>query len=620
MTAEIQELASGFKPASHDVWRKLAEATLNGGSFDSRLVSHSRDGIRIEPLYTGPVETPPLAARAAARPWDVVQRIDNPDPAAAARQALDDLENGAGTLEIVTAEATNAYGFGVAGLIDVPLGGVGLRLSAGRRGNEVARRLADHISHSGTQPQECRIDFGLNPIGALAAGGLDDSVEAARADFIETVAELRGQGFEGPYACADGRIVHAAGGSQAQELAFALAIAVAYLRAVVESGDEDPAQAISLALAADADQFATTAKFRAMRRLWARVLEASGLAPVAAKVHGETAWRMMTRRDPHTNMLRAGIACFAAAVGGADSVSVLPFTQAAGLPNGFARRVARNTGLILADESNLHQVADPTAGSGYVESLTEELAAAAWRVFQDIESAGGAAAALKAGEFQKKVAKVRQARAEDVATRRQVLTGISDFASLADGDAEVLAPMPHDAPPAGSGATVAPLPPLRDAEPFERLRDAADAASPKLFLANLGAVADFNARATWTANLFAAGGIAAVAGSGGTDAQTIAAEFKQSGAALACLTSRDALYAEHGADVVQALVAAGATHVYVAGKAGEQAGALRQAGAGTFVHAGCNVLDVLNEAHGMLGIVGVGMADIGMAGEGASRR
>ena len=180
-------------------------------------------------------------------------------------------------------------------------------------------------------------------------------------------------GFHGPFAVADGRVIHNAGGSEAQELAFALASAVAYLRALEGFGMplEAARDAIYFRLAADADQFLTMAKFRAARKLWARIEAACGLVPKPVQLTAETAWRMMTKRDPYVNLLRTTIAVAAAGLGGADAITVLPHTAPLGLPDAFARRLARNCQLVLLEESNLARVADPAAGSGAIEALTE---------------------------------------------------------------------------------------------------------------------------------------------------------------------------------------------------------------------------------------------------------
>ncbi len=226
-------------------------------------------------------------------------------------------------------------------------------------------------------------------------------------------------------------------------------------------------------LAADADQFLTTAKFRALRKLWARVEEACGLSPRPVFVAAETAWRMMTKRDPFVNMLRSTMAVVAAGLGGADSITVLPHTAAIGLPDGFARRIARNTQLILLEESNLAKVGDPAAGSGGFESLTTELCVAAWSLFQEIEKAAGPDLALEQGLIQAKVAAVRVEREKAIARRKDALTGTSEFPDIAETPAAVLDIAPASPLPAASSAA---LPCRRLAEPFEALRDAADRA------------------------------------------------------------------------------------------------------------------------------------------------
>ncbi|MFN5682967.1 methylmalonyl-CoA mutase family protein, partial [Bradyrhizobium sp.] len=357
-------------------------------------------------------------------------------------------------------------------------------------------------------------------------------------------------------------------------------------------------------LAADTDQFLTLAKFRSLRRLWARIEAACGLAPKPLFISGETAWRMLTRRDPYVNMLRATIATFAAGLGGANAITVLPHTAALGLPDAFARRVARNTQLVLLEESNLARVADPAAGAGGIEALTNELSTAAWTLFQEIEKAGGVVAALQAGLIQSKIAAVKQARDANLAKRRDVLTGASEFPNLNEAEVAVDAVAPLAPQPAAKAAlTFAALAPIRLADAFERLRDRSDALlkskgqRPAIFLANLGTAADFTARATFARSFFEAGGITAVDGPGGTDPAALADAYRASGAAIVCLCSSDKAYAETAVPVAQALQAAGARHIYLAGRGGEQEAALREAGIGSFVFAGGDALKTLEDAY-----------------------
>src|ERR1700757_1577278 len=284
-----------------------------------------------------------------------------------------------------------------------------------------AIHIAEYVKRKGLNPAACDIRFGLDPIGACAAWG---SSPYAWAEIVPAVTGavqgLAGMGFKSPIVAADGRVVHDAGGSEAQELAFALAAGVAYLRAIEQSGTAlDAAQGMIYArLTADADQFLTLAKFRALRLLWARIDQACGLTPKPLFIAADTSWRMLTQRDPYVNMLRATMATFSAGLGGANAITLLPHTLARGLPDPFARRVARNTQLVLLEESNLARVSDPAAGSGGIETLTRELCEAAWLLFQEIEKAGGVFASLERGVIQNKVAATRTARAAGIARRK----------------------------------------------------------------------------------------------------------------------------------------------------------------------------------------------------------
>jgi methylmalonyl-CoA mutase len=606
-------LGGDFPSATRDEWRKLVDAVLKGAPFE-RLTSRTRDGLTIEPLYVRARDAHAIAGRPGGTAWSVMQRVDHPDPAAANAQALEDLNNGATGLVLVFASSLSANGFGLDAspstlehvLRRIDLNDnlvVDLNLSPPTRG--ATRDLAKLIKHRGTDPASVNVRWSINPIGGFAATGRSPQTwkELAPA-FAAMVEEFAGDGFRGPFAVADGRVIHNAGGSEVQELAFALASALAYFRALGESGTplDRAYNAIYFRLSADADQFLTTAKFRAMRKLWARVAAASGVSPSRAVVTAETAWRMMTRRDPSVNILRNTIAVVAAGLGGADAITVLPHTVALGLPDAFARRIARNTQLILLEESNLARVGDPAAGSGAFEALTEQLCRAAWTQFQEIESAGGPWAALERGLIQHNVAAVRAAREKAVARGEDILTGTNAFPDLDETPPAVLAVPPRDvADDTPAQATAEPLPRLRLAEPFERLRDRSDSilaatgARPKIFLATLGAPAEFTARANFAKNFFEAGGIEAVAGDGFASRAEMIAALKRSGARLACLCSSDEVYAREAIEAAKALAPL-TTHLYLAGRPKEQA-ALKAAGIGTLIHAGCDAIETLAAAH-----------------------
>jgi methylmalonyl-CoA mutase len=307
-------------------------------------------------------------------------------------------------------------------------------------------------------------------------------------------------------------------------------------------------------------------------------------------------------------MLRTTLAVAAAGLSGADSTVALPHTAPLGLPDAFARRVARNTQLILLEESNLAKVADPAAGSGAIEDLTAKLCAVAWTQFQEIEANGGAWAALERRVIQRNVAAVRAGREKAVARRKDAITGTSEYPNLREKPPAVLNVTPVVLPKEHVVAvTTEPLPRIRLAEPFEALREASDrmiaktGARPKVFLATLGKLPEFTARAMFAKNFYEAGGIEAPSHDGFKDQAAMVAAFKASGAKLACLCSSDKVYAEQAVEAAKALTAAGAT-VHLAGRPGELEAALTEAGVKTFVFMGCDVVSTLQASHDILGV------------------
>ncbi|WP_022720071.1 methylmalonyl-CoA mutase family protein [Rhodopseudomonas sp. B29] len=616
MSTATDELPLGaeFPAAGYEQWRKLVDGVLKGAPFD-KLISKTYDGLAIDPIYTRAKGAAPIAGRAQGAPWRIMQRIDHPDAKQANKQALHDLENGATGLSLMFAGSTGAHGFGLPATLDALTtvldgvhldAGIAVELQFPPQSCDVVRYLTELVKSRVADPAKCDVRFGIEPLGARAVAGSSTSDWSGIAQGLAQVATgLATSGFKTTALAADGRVIHDAGGSEAQELAFVLASGVAYLRALEAGGMPlDQARGLIYArLAADADQFLTLAKFRALRLLWARVEQACGLTPQPLFVSAETAWRMLTQRDPYVNMLRATIATFSAALGGANAITVLPHTLALGLPDAFARRVARNTQLILLEESNLDKVADPAAGSGGIEALTRELCDAGWAQFQEIERAGGVFAALSAGIIQSKVAASRAARDKNIAKRRDVLTGASEFPNLHEAQASVLKATPVEVPAAGAAkVSFVPLTPIRLAAPFEALRDKSDAvlaaksARPKLFLANLGSAADFTARATFAKSFFETGGIEAIDSAGFIEPAALAEAYKASGAAFACLCSSDKAYAVHAVAAAQALKSAGAKRIYLAGRPGDLEAALREAGVTDFIFAGGDALAMLNEA------------------------
>jgi methylmalonyl-CoA mutase len=578
-------------------WRRAAEAALNGASLET-LVSETADGVRIEPVY------PPAEGPRAIRPdgpWRVIGRLDHPNADEANTQALDDLANGADGLQVVSSGALGAYGFGLRRFDSASLhkafdrvrfdAGSNFELDLGPDGPDQALHFSALIERSGARPEDCLVAFGLDPFAATARGPFpsDWSVQARR--YVETALALRSKGFRGPLLVADARAVHAAGGSPVQELTFVLAAAVTLLR-LLEGSGAPPGEAralVAFRLAADADELATLSKFRALRIAWSHIEEACGLEPRAAHVQAESAWRMMTARDPYVNVMRGAAAAFSAGLGGADSVSVLPHTLAAGPSDSLARRLARNAQLLLLRESNLGFVADPAAGAGAFEALTQALCDQAWRLLQEIEGQGGLPSALANGAFQRQVAVSAAALARNAARLKTPITGVSTRADLAERPVEVALGAPERAAFAPVDGALAPI---RLAEPFERLRGLSDGllqntgARPKIYLAAVGPEAGHRRRVQFMREWLESGGFEAVYDGETATAEEAVERQRASGALLVCLCGTDDAYAEQAEAFARALKASGVKGVALAGRPGEFEHAWRAAGVDDFIFVG----------------------------------
>ena len=589
-------LAAEFPDATHEQWQHLVEGVLrksgkdvSGAAAEEALSTALEDGLRTRPLFTArdAVPDPGLPGFApfvrGSRPegntaggWDLRQRHTT----VADGVALADLENGVTSLWLVVGEG----GIPISSLGRV-LDGVYLDLApvaldAGADVEAAARVLLRLYEERGVAKEAARGNLGGDPLGHEARTGKSSAFAP-----VAALARLCAEEYPGLRALTvDALPYHEAGGSAAQELGASLATGVAYLRELTEAGltVEQACAQLEFRYAATADQFLTIAKLRAARRLWARVTEVCG-APSAQVQHAVTSPVMMTRRDPWVNMLRTTVATLAAGVGGADAVTVLPFDHALGLPDAFARRIARNTSTILIEESHLARVIDPAGGSWYVESLTDELARVGWEFFQRIEQAGGQAAVLRSGQLRQDLADTWEARTGKLAGRREPVTGVSEFPHLSEPPVER-----EPAPEPRSGG----LPRVRRDEAYEVLRARSDAhlaatgSRPRIFLAALGPAAAHTARLTFASNLFQAGGIEPV--TEGT--------FEESGATEVCVCSSDAVYEEQAGTVAAGFRSAGATHVFLAGRPGQYTDV------DSYVFAGCDAVAVLSATLDRMGV------------------
>lgn len=687
------DTARDFPTISPQDWRGIVDRDLRGAPFEKKLVTHTYEGIRIQPLYHAN-SAGVIPERFAGLPdytrgadilglsqcgWEIRQERAEPTPEAVHEAIHEDLLHGVGSvllrLDVAARQGMDATDARAGRLIGqdgislyhvddlktalegVHLQMISVALEAGAAFMPAAALLAAHVERSGLDAKVARLAFNADPLAVLARDGqLPQSLDNAYAQMAE-LAQWTQETFPRSTAVRVGSApYHYAAATSAQDLGFSIATGIEYLRTLTNAGMsiEAASRQLLFSYAVGCNFFLALSKLRAARQLWSRVIEASGGSADAQRMrmHVRTSRRVLTTRDPWVNLLRNTAGVFAAAVGGADSVTSAPFDQALGLPTKRGRRIARNTATILAEESHLLRVADPAGGSWYLESLTNDLAEKAWVIVQAIESHGGMGACLKRGWVAEQLQAAHEARARNLATRRDALVGVSEFpqveeaavehvefsaASVISGArkrtfarrstgsaAEALSQiprtgsgtntMPQLVAAAKAGATIGqlasvifagdaesierPVVPHPYAEEFEALRRAADAYTadyglrPRVFLAEVGSPAETIARSGFATGFFEAGGFEVIR-SGQVEVEALTGAFAESAANIAVICSTDTKYEQYVSTLAPQLHAAGARTVVLAGNPGDQESTYRAAGVDRFIFIKCNVLETL---------------------------
>jgi methylmalonyl-CoA mutase len=632
VTTDPSTDARAWPPVPLEAWREQALRELKGAPIE-RLIARV-EGLQIEPLYPAePTALPGRAALLRAPGWTVCPESTHPDPAVAGAAIGRELLRGAGAVWVRLDERLAAGMVGApapmglhgvvvrdADALATLLAGVDLArtpvtLAVGAAGRGVAAMLREALARRGVEAAALRGLLGCDPLATLVnRGALAWSIEHALSDMSEVAAWARAAAPGLRTALVDVGGYHDAGAGAAEQLAVLLASGVAYLRALTADGTavDAAARQLGFAMAVGRDLFVELAKLRAARLCWARVVAACGGDATAQRMHLHVrgSWRERTAIDPWVGLLRGTGETIAAALGGADSIATVAMDAALGEPGELGRRMARNTQVVLAEESQLGRVADPGGGAGYVEALTDRLARAAWSRFQAIEREGGIVAALRSGSVQREVQANATRQAEAVATLRLPIVGVSRFPAAQEQDpgAEpVVDVLAHETGAQGhvaedrlmlTGAAaevVTPLQRARLAAPFEALRAAVQAAAGQVALVAVGSAAQSRARVDFCRGYFAVGGFTVIETAGAIELEAAAQQFAATGARAAVICSADAVYAEVVPRLVPLLRAAGAKVVVLAGRPKDQGEALAAAGVELFVQQGGDALALLAE-------------------------
>ncbi|MCC6607574.1 MAG: methylmalonyl-CoA mutase small subunit [Anaerolineae bacterium] len=612
MSESTAALFAEFTPPSYETWVEATVQSLKGRPL-AKLNRQTAEGIEIRPFYTAadsptdPAQPgqPPYRRGTQAegyqyQPWLVAQPIAAATPQQFNQALLTDLKRGQTAVYLQPGQPPiNTTDDLAAALDGVVFAAAPILLASGPA---ILPWLSEVLARTNQPLSDLQGGLRHDPLADLVQQGSADLDNA----YQQAAHWLRWAVANAPNfrtLAVDTAVYHNGGANAVQELAFALATGVYYVRRLQQQGLDlgEIASQLRFVFAIGGDFFMEIAKLRAARQLWAQVVEAFGGDAAAQKmvIHAETAAANKSRLDPYVNLLRTTTEAFAAAVGGVDSLLTQPFNQPfAAEADAFARRIARNQQIILQEEASLTQLTDPAGGAYYAEWLTDQLAQAAWTLFQEIEAQGGMVAALQAGLPQQWVAATAVARATNLAKRKAVLVGVNQYANVGEPVAvnSKRSSVSGEQSPIAN-LQIAPIQPIRLAEPFEALRDWSEAYGgrngrrPQIFLANMGPLRQHKARADFTRGFFEVGGFEILDSGGFEGVATAVAAALATNAPAVVICSTDDTYPALVPPLVQGIKAQKPDAVVLlAGYPQDQVEAHKAAGIDAFIYLGADCL------------------------------
>jgi methylmalonyl-CoA mutase len=624
MAEKYNKLFEEFPPVSSEEWKAKIVADLKGADFDRKLVWRTNEGFSVQPYYrqddltnlsyldTLPGEFPFVRGnKTNDNDWYVRQNIVVKDLAEANRKALEVLMKGVTSLGFVFNECINVTKDDMAVLLkNICLESVEVNFVAKCYTAKIAEAFADYVLAGKWNPANVVASVACDPFGNFLLygrmkNGVEGSVEQVK-NLIEKTAALP----KYRVAAVNARNYAAAGASAVQELAFALTQGAEYLSALTDAGLAigDISKKLKFNFSVSANYFMEIAKFRAGRMLWARIVKAYGPqcdGCCKMNVYAETGTWNKTVYDPYVNMLRTQTEAMSAALGGVDSIAVLPFNAIYEETSAFSDRIARNQQLLLKEESHFDKIVDPGAGSYYIEELTASIAEEAWKLFLTIQDKGGFLAAAKEGFIQAEIKAMAQKRDMNVATRRENVLGTNQFPNFTEKlDKELNEAVFEAQDLTAEDAEIETLKPYRGAMAFEKLRVATDQFAkenkrPLAFMLTIGNLAFRKARAQFACNFFAVAGYEVKDNNGFATVEEGVAAAKEAGAELIVICSSDEEYAELAPAAFDAMKGEG---IFVVAGAPACMDDLKAKGIENFIHVKSNLLEDLKAYQVKLGI------------------
>lgn len=620
MSDDNKKLFNEFPPVNTADWEAKIVADLKGADYDKKLVWKTAEGFAVRPYYRAenleqlgylkqlPGQFPFVRGnKVDNNEWYVRQDIEVSDVVTANKKALEVLNKGVTSLGFCMSHKVEMTATNIEKLLSgITLSAVEVNFQVGRRSVELVPVFIDYVKKSGYKAEDVKGSVNLDTVGHLVKRGtfcFGDNASAlakvkAVVEQLKALPNFKAITIHGSY-------FNNAGASIVQSLAYSLAIGADYMTWLTDAGVSaaDAASKIKFNFAVSSNYFMEIAKFRAARLLWAKIVDSYG-AQVTMDIHAETAKFNMAAYDPHTNMLRATTEAMSAAIGSVDSLTVNPFDITFESQTDFAERIARNLQTVLQEESYFNKIVDPSAGSYYIETLTDSIVTEAWKLFLDIQSNGGFVKAFEAGEIQKQVKEAAASREKAIATRREILLGVNQFPNFNEVIKKELVDTTYGC---GCGCkadekpVAEPLRMFRGAEAFEALRLATDKIGrrPKVYMLTIGNLAMRKARATFACNFFACAGFEVVDNNGfATAAEGVKAALDAK-ADIVVICSSDDEYATFAPEAFEAL---GGKAIFVVAGAPASQPELEAKGIKNFISMKSNVLETLKGYQKMLGL------------------
>jgi methylmalonyl-CoA mutase len=638
MSNKNTKLFEAFPPTSTEDWKNKIVADLKGADYDKKMVWRTNEGIAVQPFYrledveklsyldVTPGQFPFTRGTCGCdNSWYIRQDVKVTNPAEANKKALEIVCKGITSIGFTIEDSSKWTASDVASLLkDIHLPAVEVNFNIGCGKSNLLKLFVDYVKASSFDVCEVRGSINIGYLTGLSLKGAycHDSEATCTKSLAENLTIAKDL-CRFKVVLVKGDIFQNSGSNITQELAFALAMGEEYLNQAVENGIKPAcaAKKIKFDIAVGGNYFFEIAKIRAARLLWAKIVEAYKPADQtdccckeAGKDHFTDAGKMnvhaitstwnKTVYDPHVNLLRTQTEAMSAVLGGANSITVLPFNVAYEQPTEFSERIARNQQILLKEEAYMDKIVDPAAGSYYIEQLTDMVAEKAWSLFLEVQDKGGYSAAFKAGFIQDKIKATLADAEKAIATRRSSVLGTNQFPNFNEMLDEKFDTTIFNKQNQKSDKAIAePLQICRGAQAFELLRFKTDKFAktngrPKVFMLTIGNITMQKARSLFACNFFACAGFEVVDNASFKSVDEGVAAAKASGAKIVVICSSDDEYAVLAPEAFEKL---GSTIFVIAG-APTCTDELKAKGIQNFISVKSNVLETLQQYQTLLGI------------------